>query len=67
MSKGLEVRVWRDYDKFIAELTNCFPHEAAGIRKFYDECWRVCCRHVHSAQSCFFMLTDHTCMNTICS
>ena len=41
MFQGLEVRVWRDYDKFIAELTKRFPHEAAGIRKFYDECWRV--------------------------
>ena len=39
--QGLEVRVWRDYHKFIDELTQRFPHEKAGIRKFYDECWRV--------------------------
>ena len=34
--------MWRDYEQFIAELTARFPHEAAGIRKFYDECWKVC-------------------------
>ena len=39
--QGLEVKVWRDYDQFIAELTCKFPHEKKGIRKFYDECWRV--------------------------
>ena len=39
--QGLEVKVWRDYDEFVAELTQCFPHEAAGIRSFYGECWRV--------------------------
>jgi len=39
--QGLEVKVWRDYDEFIAELTRKFPHEATGIRKFYDECWKV--------------------------
>ena len=37
----LEVKVHRDYDKFIQELICQFPHEAEGIRKFYDECWRV--------------------------
>lgn len=36
--------MWRDYDKFIAELTERFPHEKKGIRKFYDECWRVRCQ-----------------------
>lgn len=39
--EGLEVKVWRDYGQFIDELTARFPHEAKGIRKFYDECWRV--------------------------
>ncbi len=33
--------MWRDYEAFIAELVASFPHEAAGIRAFYDECWRV--------------------------
>jgi prolycopene isomerase len=38
---GLEVRVHRDYEQFLAELCDRFPHERRGIRKFYDECWRV--------------------------
>ncbi|WP_017325822.1 carotenoid isomerase [Synechococcus sp. PCC 7336] len=38
---GLNPRVHRDYDAFIAELTESFPHEKVGIRKFYDEAWRV--------------------------
>lgn len=38
---GLQVRVWRDYEKFIEELTAQFPHEKEGIRKFYDDCWKV--------------------------
>lgn len=35
------MRVWRRYEDFVAELAGKFPHEAAGIRRFYDECWRV--------------------------
>ncbi|NEP17762.1 MAG: carotene isomerase [Leptolyngbya sp. SIO4C1] len=38
---GLMLKVHRDYEKFLVELTERFPHEAAGIRAFYDECWRV--------------------------
>lgn len=38
---GLSVRVHRDYEEFIAELTSKFPHEKEGIRKFYDDCWKV--------------------------
>jgi prolycopene isomerase len=38
---GLSVAVDRDYDSFIAELTARFPHEAKGIRAFYDTCWQV--------------------------
>ena len=41
LPSDLEVKVWRDYDDFIAELVFKFPHEEAGIRKFYGECWRV--------------------------
>jgi prolycopene isomerase len=37
----LKIRVHRDYDAFIQELTQAFPHEAQGIRRFYDECWAV--------------------------
>lgn len=39
--QGLEVKVWRAYEEFIEDLTKSFPHEREGIRKFYDECWRV--------------------------
>lgn len=33
--------MWRKYEDFIEELSQKFPHERKGIRKFYDECWRV--------------------------
>ena len=33
--------MWRDYEEFLEELSSKFPHEKKGIRKFYDECWRV--------------------------
>ena len=39
--QGLEVKVWRDYEEFLEELSSKFPHEKEGIRNFYDECWRV--------------------------
>jgi hypothetical protein len=39
--EGLNVRVWRAYEDFVAELSDRFPHEASGIRAFYDECWAV--------------------------
>lgn len=38
---GLQVKVWRDYEEFLRELGDRFPAERAGIRSFYDECWRV--------------------------
>jgi prolycopene isomerase len=38
---GLEVEVDRDYETFLARLTALFPHEAKGIRAFYDTCWQV--------------------------
>jgi len=38
---GLNVAVDRDYDNFVARLTALFPHEAKGIRAFYDTCWQV--------------------------
>jgi prolycopene isomerase len=38
---GLTVAVDCDYESFIAELTARFPHEAKGIRAFYDTCWQV--------------------------
>ena len=41
LPQGLEVKVHRDYEKFLQELTARFPQEARGIRQFYDEGWRV--------------------------
>ncbi len=38
---GLHVAVDRDYDSFVARLSALFPHEAKGIRAFYDICWSV--------------------------
>nr|ATQ36011.1 prolycopene isomerase [Ahnfeltiopsis flabelliformis] len=38
---GLDVRVHRDYELFLAELVKKFPHEEKGIRKFYGDCWSV--------------------------
>jgi prolycopene isomerase len=37
----LELKVYRDYEKFLQELSDRFPHEKKGIRRFYDECWKV--------------------------
>ncbi len=37
----IELKVHRDYEKFLQELIQRFPHECQGIRKFYDECWQV--------------------------
>ena len=41
LPNDLKVKVHRDYEKFLQELTTCFPHEQQGIRQFYDECWNV--------------------------
>lgn len=41
LPNGLDVKVARDYSKFIQELGDRFPHERQGIRKFYDTCWQV--------------------------
>ncbi|MEL7083166.1 MAG: carotenoid isomerase [Cyanobacteria bacterium J06597_1] len=41
LPNGLKPRVHRDYDAFIHELSEYFPEERDGIRKFYDEAWRV--------------------------
>ncbi len=37
----LDIKVHQDYERFLQELFAKFPHEAKGIRKFYDECWQV--------------------------
>jgi len=41
LPQGLDLKVHRDYEKFLQELTAHFPHERQGIRRFYDECWQV--------------------------
>jgi prolycopene isomerase len=38
---GLNLKVDRDYEKFLQNLIAYFPHEAKGIRSFYDECQKV--------------------------
>ena len=38
---GLRVAVDRNYESFVARLSALFPHEAKGIRAFYDACWQV--------------------------
>ena len=37
----LTVAVDRDYERFLADLGDRFPHERVGIRRFYDTCWSV--------------------------
>ncbi len=41
LPNNLKVKVHRDYEKFLQELTAYFPHEKQGIRQFYNECWNV--------------------------
>ncbi|MGL5510369.1 MAG: FAD-dependent oxidoreductase, partial [Microcoleaceae cyanobacterium] len=41
LPNNLEVKVHKEYDQFLQELTAKFPQEKVGIKKFYDECWRV--------------------------
>jgi prolycopene isomerase len=41
LPNDLKVKVHRDYEQFIQELGDRFPHERQGIRQFYDECWSI--------------------------
>ncbi|MEO1294714.1 MAG: carotenoid isomerase [Cyanobacteria bacterium J06636_16] len=41
LPQGLNIRVHRDYEAFLTELGDRFPHERQGIRRFYDTCWQV--------------------------
>lgn len=45
--RGLHVPVPRSYDEFLDILIDRFPHEEAGIRGFYGECWEVRPRTLH--------------------
>jgi prolycopene isomerase len=38
---GFRLAVDRNYEQFLATLCSRFPHEAKGIRAFYDTCWQV--------------------------
>lgn len=38
---NLDIKVDRDYEKFLQNLIAYFPHESHGIRRFYDECQKV--------------------------
>ncbi len=41
LPNGLDLKVHREYKKFLQELIDRFPQEETGIRRFYDECWKV--------------------------
>ncbi|BAQ61477.1 carotenoid cis-trans isomerase [Geminocystis sp. NIES-3708] len=41
LPNNLDLKVHRDYDKFLQELYNHFPEEEKGIKSFYNECWQV--------------------------
>jgi len=41
LPEGLTMAVDRDYEGFITRMSQRFPHEAKGIRAFYDTCWQV--------------------------
>ena len=38
---NLNLKVHRNYEMFLDELSVIFPNEKEGIRRFYDECWKV--------------------------
>ena len=38
---GLDVKVHRDYQRFLRHLITFFPSENKGIRQFYNRCWQV--------------------------
>ncbi len=41
LPNNLNLKVHRDYEKFLQELYVYFPEEKKGIKGFYDECWQV--------------------------
>ena len=38
---NLNIVVNRNYNQFISDLSERFPDERIGIKKFYDKCWEV--------------------------
>ncbi|QDL09153.1 carotene isomerase [Brasilonema octagenarum UFV-E1] len=41
LPNGLNLKVDKVYEKFLQHVTAYFPNESQGIRRFYDECWKV--------------------------
>ncbi|WP_088241747.1 carotenoid isomerase [Calothrix rhizosoleniae] len=41
LPNGLDIKVDRNYEQFLQNITQYFPHEEQGIRSFYHECWQV--------------------------
>jgi prolycopene isomerase len=41
LPSNLNLKVDRVYEKFLQNLTRYFCHEERGIRRFYDEAWKV--------------------------
>lgn len=41
LPNGLDIKVDRVYEKFLQNLITYFRHEEKGIRRFYDECFKV--------------------------
>ncbi|MDJ0616285.1 MAG: carotene isomerase [Calothrix sp. MO_192.B10] len=41
LPNNLDIKVDRNYEQFLQNLTAYFTHEEQGIRRFYDECWQV--------------------------
>ena len=38
---NFEIAINRNYESFISNLSNKFPHEKVGIESFYNKCWEV--------------------------
>ncbi|MBD2775396.1 carotenoid isomerase [Iningainema tapete] len=41
LPNNLNLKVDRNYEKFLQNLIAYFPNESKGIRQFYDKCWQV--------------------------
>lgn len=41
LPNGLDIKVHRDYQRFLRHLIMSFPDEKKGIQQFYNRCWQV--------------------------
>jgi prolycopene isomerase len=41
LPEGLEIKVHRDYEKYLQELSHVFPETRQGLRHFYDAFWQI--------------------------